>query len=130
MIDGIPNWLLWFYLGSVFVELYFFLMQRSALELCRVNSLPDQARFAMLPPWYRLAWIPKIGKWTAIVLVFSRTGMDWGIAALLFPFMLSAWFPIVPHRHFAPVFTKHLARSNMSPDAATARDALRGSGML
>lgn len=49
MIEGIPAWLLRLYGGSVLGEFYPFLMQRSALEVCRNNHLPEPARFSMLP---------------------------------------------------------------------------------
>ncbi|MCO4099163.1 MAG: hypothetical protein HEQ38_07110 [Gemmatimonas sp.] len=130
MIDSIPDWLLWSYLASVAVELYFFLMQRSALEICRASQLPDQARLMMLPSWYRLVWLPRILKWVAIAMVFARTGLDWGIAALVLPFMLAAWFPVVPHRHFAPLFAKTLSEQSLNPDAAIVKEALQGSGAL
>lgn len=49
-------------------ELYFFLMQRSALEVCRFSAIPASAVDLLLPPSYGAAWIFAWGKWIPIAL--------------------------------------------------------------
>ena len=108
MVEGrvtrsLSSWLLSLYAAGVVGELYFFLWQRAALELCRLRGLPDDSRFALLPPAYRLAWLFRGAKWLALILLFLNAG--WGVAlvGLVVPWLLAAIVP-VPHDWFSRTF--------------------------
>lgn len=99
-------WLIIALLG-VAGEQYFFFMQRSALELCRARNIPPEARFALLPGYYRGGRLPSIGKWIGAGVI--GFGGDWPVAgAIIFvSFLLSTFLP-VPHTAFFGIFYREL----------------------
>ena len=101
-------------------ELYFFFMQRSALEVCRARDLPQGARFVILPSYYRAAWGFIIGKWVALVALLING--QWWVAVLIFvaSFIVSSAAP-VPHAAFFEIFYRELDESTTAAD-----DELRG----
>ena len=63
---------------SALVELYFFMMQRSSLEISRAADMhPRDGRF-MLPLWYILLWPTRLIKWGAAIAIAIM--IHWGIA--------------------------------------------------
>jgi hypothetical protein len=106
-IEGIPNWLVVGFTVAAVIETYFFLMQRAALNVCRDNDIPEQARMLMVPRWYRLAWIAIGAKWAAIVLIFFNAGWIWALAGVGLSIALTSFLP-VPFGHFFPMFVHRL----------------------
>lgn len=105
-------------------ELYFFLMQRSALEVGREHGIDQQASRHMLPSWYALVWPTKLAKWVLLYLVYRATGFPEAVLLWAVPFGLSAIVP-VPHAHFYSMF-----RSKLSNDIATAQEGPAAELML
>ena len=111
------------------VEIYFFLMQRIPLSLGREHGIESRVCRFMLPSWYRLVWISKIGKWIFIVLIWRSSGWLPAILCAVVPFVLSGVLPI-PFTHFANIMEKRLALQSVGPNAeiaATLMEALRAS---
>ena len=88
---------------SALAELYFFMMQRSSLEISRAADIhPRDGRY-MLPLWYILVWPVRLTKWgAALAIAFF---IHWGIALVLLviAFFVSIFIPI-PHHHFIGLF--------------------------
>jgi hypothetical protein len=100
-------------------ELYFFFMQRSALEVCRARDLPHSARFFIMPSYYRIAWGFIIGKWVALVALLING--QWWVAVLIFvaSYIVSSVAP-VPHGAFFEIFYREL-----DENTTAAEDGLR-----
>ena len=94
---------------SATIENYFFMMQRSALEISRSSGIEPREGRKMLPLWYGLVWLAKLGKWAAFVYIGMR--VSWLLAGLLLAvtFAFQIFVPI-PHRQFIPVFRRKLAK--------------------
>ena len=60
------------------VELYFFMMQRSALEISRASGIDVREGRRMLPFWYLFVWLTKFGKWATAVYI--GLGISWLVA--------------------------------------------------
>lgn len=91
------------------VELYFFMIQRSALEIARVGSLDARTSRYMLPLWFVLHWPIQVVKWLAVFLIFRAAGLMPAALCLVIPFLISQVIPI-PHRHFIPTFRRRVSR--------------------
>jgi len=99
------------YLGftvAAVAELYFFMMQRSALEIGRQSgfSLPESR--LMLPSWYPLLWLAKACKLSALLGIAMTSG--WVLAILLWAtlFVFQLVVP-TPHRQFARLFRRKIS---------------------
>lgn len=96
-------------------ELYFFLLQRSALQVCRASDLPTRMRFQMVPGYYRAGWLFIIGKWSAAgVLVFQG---HWLVALIgIFAFFAFSMLIPVPHSAFFEIFYRELEEEKKGLD--------------
>ena len=94
---------------AALVELYFFMMQRSALEICRASGTDSRQGRLMLPLWYSLLWPARIAKWASIIQIGLWHGWVPAVGLLLATFVFSIIVPI-PHQQFIPVFRKKLAK--------------------
>jgi hypothetical protein len=104
-------------------ELYIFFMQRSALEVCRAKDLPPDARFAMLPSYYRWGRVTSLMKWAAVVVLAIG---GWWVPAggvIVGGWVASAALP-VPHGAFFTIFYRELDEpsNRAGPDV---REAMR-----
>lgn len=91
--------------AAALVELYFFMMQRSSLEISRAADIhPRDGRF-MLPLWYIWVWSVRIIKWGAALAIAIT--VHWGLALglIAIPFVAAIVVPI-PHRHFIRLFRR------------------------
>jgi hypothetical protein len=116
---------IWLFLGVIGLlgELYFFLMQRSALEVCRALDLPPELRFAFLPGYYRAGRVPTLLKWVAVVILVIRGSFFLGAGIILAAWVLSLVLP-VPHAAFFEIFYRELDDTTKNlPDES--RHALR-----
>lgn len=84
-------------------ELYFFLMQRAALELSRTYDVPPPVGRQMLPLWYGLVWPIKVARWVSLYFVWSTGGWVALAVAWAIPFGISMVIP-VPFKHFVRMF--------------------------
>ena len=91
------------------VELYFFMMQRSALEISRASGIESRQSRLMLPLWYFLLWPARVAKWAAIVQIGIWHGLVAAVGLLSATFVFNIVVPI-PHRQFIPVFRRKLAK--------------------
>ena len=89
------------------VELYFFAMQRSSLEISRAAEIDPRVGRMMLPPWYLLLWPARLLKWGAAIAIGITIHWGGAIGLLAIPFVLAIIVPI-PHRHFLPFFRKRV----------------------
>ncbi len=109
-------WALAILIAAGIGETYFFLLQRSALQVCRAGDLPTRMRFQMLPRYYRAGWLFIIAKWLAAgILVFQGHWLVALIGILVF-FLFSMLIP-VPHEAFFELFYRELEekRKNVDP---------------
>jgi len=106
MLD-VPTWVWLFFVVAAVGELYFFLMQRSALEICRASRLDDEDRFYLLPASYRFMWWAIAAKWLGAILLAWYGSIPKAIAALAIGLVASTIVP-VPHAHFIPKFEARL----------------------
>jgi len=95
----------WIVIGGFLelAELYFFLMQRSALEVVRASELPLDTRFALLPGTYKAASLFSYGKWVPLAMLVWHGSWGYALGLWLAGFILASAVP-VPHRHFFPMF--------------------------
>lgn len=95
--------------ASVLSELYFFMMQRSSLEISRIANInPRDGRF-MLPLWYLCLWPIRLIKWGSALAIAIT--IHWGIAiTLLVVAFLATIFVPIPHRHFIGLFRLKVRR--------------------
>ena len=91
------------------VEIYFFMMQRSALEISRASGTDSKQGRLMLPRWYLLLWPARFAKWVAVIQIGLWHGWVPAAGLLLATFVFSIVVPI-PHQQFIPVFRKKLAK--------------------
>lgn len=91
------------------VELYFFLIQRSALEIARLGSLDARTSRYLLPLWFALHWPIQVVKWSTLLLILLAAGWIPAAVCLGVPFLISQVIPI-PHLHFIPMFRRTIAR--------------------
>lgn len=115
----------WVVLGIIGLvgDLYFFFMQRSALEVCRTKDVPPDARFALLPHYYRWGRVPSLVMWTAaVVLAVSGAWISAG-AIIVSDWIASAVLP-VPHAAFFDIFYREIEKpsNQVAPDV---REAMR-----
>jgi len=93
--------------GFSLVELYFFLLQRSALEISRRRRLDPVVGRYMLPLWYAAVWPVTIAKWVTLWFVFRSVGLWAVIACVVAGLVLTSIAP-VPHGHFRPMFQRRV----------------------
>lgn len=91
-------------------ELYFFLMQRAALDLSRSAGIAPQIGREILPPWFTPAvYAARLPRWVLLFLIWRTDG--W-IACLLAEGLL--WLAVgtlpVPYGHFFPMFRRKIGR--------------------
>jgi hypothetical protein len=67
------KYIIWFTISAC-IEMYFFMMQRVALEIMRSLCLPSKLRFILVPKWYKLAWLAIASKWISVVFIFIKVG--------------------------------------------------------
>jgi hypothetical protein len=97
------------YLIILAIELYFFVVQRSALEISRFAEIdPVIGKDLMLPSWFLLAWAVKIARYILLFFVFKAHGWIIPIALLIMGLILGAFIPI-PHKHCFSIFRKRLS---------------------
>jgi len=106
-IRSIPVWIWLVFVLASSAELYFFLMQRSALEVCRANGLPDKLRLLMMPPSYALTWLVVPAKWLCAALLAWHVSILAAALAVGASFLATTFVP-VPHRFFLPAFEARL----------------------
>jgi hypothetical protein len=94
---------------SAATEQFFFMMQRSALEISRASGIDGREGRRMLPNWYLMVWPAKLIKW--IAAIYIGINISWLIAALLLAatFLFQVFVPI-PHGQFIPVFRRKLVK--------------------
>ena len=98
-----------FFIFSAAAEQFFFMMQRSALEISRASGIDGREGRRMLPNWYLMVWPARLIKWAAAIYIGIET--SWFVAALLLvaTFLFQVFVPI-PHGQFIPVFRRKLAK--------------------
>ena len=112
------------------IELYFFMMQRSALEISRAAGIDRRDGRKMLPLWYMTVWPVQIAKWGSLIAIALE--IHWGTALVLLAltFILTTIVPI-PHQHFIPLFRrkvmKELVLEGFSPVCLVLSNALNHS---
>src|SRR3990172_9432680 len=124
---SVPSWV-WMVFGfAALAELYFFLMQRSALELCRAVGYPEKSRFTMVPASYRFSWWAVMMKWLGVVLIGWYGSILMAVIAVAASFVLTLVVP-VPHSHFLPAFEARLVSLGGDDDPALnpLLEAIRG----
>ena len=91
------------------IEQYFFMMQRSALEISRAEGIDVRDGRRMLPLWYIMVWPVTISKWAAAIYIGMH--VSWLIAVMLLAvaFLFSVFVPI-PHQQFIPLFRHKIAK--------------------
>lgn len=94
---------------SAALEFYFFMMQRSALEMGRAAGFSDRDSRRMLPFWYLTVWPFKIAKWWAAISIGIE--LDWAAAFVLLAavFLFQVFIPI-PHRQYVWLFRRKLTQ--------------------
>ena len=118
------NTVLYFvFIATATIEMFFFMMQRSALEISREKGIDPREGRRMLPLWYALVWPVKATKWA--VAIFIGVKISWVVAVTLLAatFVFSIFVP-TPHQQFIPVFRRKLVKeigdsvhTGSSPDA-------------
>lgn len=115
----------WVVLGIIGLvgNLYFFFMQRSALEVCRAKDVPPDARFALLPGYYRWGRVPSLLMWAAVVVLAVRGGWISAGAIVVSGWIASSVLP-VPHAAFFDIFYREIENpsNQVAPDV---REAMR-----
>ena len=98
------------FVAAASIELYFFMMQRSALEISRAAGFSAQDSRRMLPPWYLIVWPAILTKWWAAISI--GMAQHWAAAVILLAavFVFQIVIPI-PHRQYIGVFRRTLTRA-------------------
>ena len=91
------------------IEQYFFMMQRSALEISRAEGIAVRDGRRMLPLWYGMVWPIRVAKWAAAVYIGLHVSWLLALILLAVSFLFSVFVPI-PHQQFIPVFRRKLAK--------------------
>jgi len=108
---------LWVYALASLVELYFFLMQRAALEISRANGIDPKLGRLMLPLWYALVWPTRLLRFGCLYVIWREAGwLNLG-AAVAVPLVASTLCPI-PFRHFRPMFWKKVT-TDLPPESGS-----------
>ena len=115
------------YAAVVINDHYCYLLQRTALMVCRHANSPEEARFSMLPDWYKTAGPTQLLKWVILVLLFIK--VSW-IAALLGGILPTFVGPMLPIDHASnlPKFRRHLQGLLGAGDTAVAETLLAAIG--
>ena len=90
-------------------EQYFFMMQRSVLEISRASGIDVRAGRRMLPFWYLMVWPARLTKWVAAIHIGMEGNWFLAIALLAVTFLFQIFVPI-PHRQFIPIFRRKIAK--------------------
>ena len=96
------------------VEVYFFLMQRSALELSRAHNIDPAVGRELLPLWYLSVWPIKIGRWVLLYLIWRQAGLVAAVSAWVLVLIATTFLP-VPHAHFRPMFRRRVSQNMLTP---------------
>ena len=107
------------YVALSLMEIYFFLMQRSALELSRAHGISPKIGREMLPSWYLLTWPIKVLRWILLYLIWRDAGWMALLGAWAAVMLATSLLPI-PHGHFRPIFRKRLSRNMLREHNANA----------
>ena len=91
------------------IELCFFMLQRSALELGRASGFEDRESRLMLPFWYLLVWPTKLAKWASAIYIGLEGNWLLAIALLAVTFAFQIFVPI-PHQQFIPTFRRKITK--------------------
>ena len=100
-------WPIIIFVIAAFGELYFFLMQRSALQICRATGLPEQSRFLLLPPYYKASWLFIAAKWGAVIALVVQGHWLLALIFILASYLVGMVIP-VPHQAFFEIFYRDL----------------------
>jgi hypothetical protein len=106
-----PAWVWAFFIGAAIAELYFFLMDRAALQIVRAARVNEADRSVLLPRSYPLVWCVVAAKWLGAALIALYGSILVAIACLAVPFLASIFVP-VPYSHFVPMFEAKLVFRN------------------
>lgn len=95
------------------IELYFFAMQRSSLEISRASNINPKEGRLMLPLWYILVWPIKIGKYFMAYLIYLNFNIWASLGCLAIPIIIST-FMTIPHNYFISLFENKIEKENNS----------------
>ena len=101
-------WLVVACIVAALCEACLFLMQRSALEICRASDIDARTSRHMLPLWYALVWPVKAAKWIAAVLLWRAGDLFVALTIVGVAFLLNIVIP-VPHSLFVPLFERKVS---------------------
>lgn len=101
------------FFAIAFIELYFFAMQRSSLEISRAANMNQKEGRLMLPLWYILVWPIRIGKYYMAYLIYLNFNMWASLGCLALPIIISTFMPI-PHNYFISLFENKIEKENNS----------------
>ncbi len=92
-----------------FAELYFFWLQRSALEMSRRHNIDVAVGRHMLPNWYLLVYVVRIAKYGALLGLYNEEGFATALSLLAGSMILTTFAPI-PHAHCKRIFEKEVEK--------------------
>jgi len=96
-----------FYL-TVLVEFYFFGMQRTVLLISRKSDISyNDISYTLLPKWYAITWLFRIGKYTLLIVLFFLYGWQTAIILVAVSVVFSLFIPI-PYKLYIKMFKNKL----------------------
>ena len=97
------------FVAAWFAELYFFMLQRTALELSRKHNVDRVTGRNMLPNWYLLVYVVRIAKYGALLGVYTQQGVVTALIYFAVGMLLTAITPI-PREHCKNLFRKQVEK--------------------
>lgn len=95
---------------------FFFQWQRVALAVVRNASVPEEYRGALVPGWFRVAWIPRILGWIGIAGLYVPFGI-WGVVVGGLLFFLAPSFLPLAHPLFLPLCRRYWKQKRQELEA-------------
>jgi hypothetical protein len=93
------------------IELYFFSMQRSCIEISRNAEINQRQARLMIPLWYSIVWPIKISKYYVAYLIYQNLGIWYALGCLAIPLVISTFMPI-SHGYFIKIFSKKIKKND------------------
>jgi hypothetical protein len=94
---------------AAFAELYFFMLQRSALELSTKHKIDPVVGRSMLPNWYLFLYVVRIAKYGALFGLYTQQGFATALSYWAASMLLTTFAPI-PREHCKNLFRKQVEK--------------------
>jgi len=101
------------------LETYLRVFQWVPRAIAMEHRLSHDARIFMLPAWYSWGWLPKLGRYGLLVLIWWQIGW-WQAVFVWVAVLVASMVTPIPWTHAANIIERKLRQETNGPHAARA----------